>query len=44
MPLFGKSHEPDERPSQGEILLVVALALLVIAAIWLDGLLKAVQP
>ena len=43
-PIFGKHHEPDERPSAGEIAVAVGLALLVVAAIWLDGLTRAVQP
>ena len=43
-PIFGKDNGPDDRPTQGEILVVVGLALLVVAAIWLDGLTRAVQP
>lgn len=33
-PLFGKDHEPDERPSTGEIVGAVVLAIAVAALYW----------
>lgn len=43
-PLFGKSHEPDERPSSGEVIFACCLFLFVLAALYIADLLKLVTP
>lgn len=43
-PLFGKHHEPDERPSVGETVFACCLFLFVLAALWALDLLKGVTP